>query len=120
MTQKIVNILSGQPGVGMKEMLFNQGDVKAVRVILEPGQVAEDCIVDAPVLLFVLDGKGSLIIEDETFPLIDGDVTVVPAGKTRHLAAADSKFRVLAVQNHQADKTCGLCALLESCVNLKE
>lgn len=120
MSQKIVNILSGKPGEGMKEMLFNQGDVKAVRVILEPGQISADCIVDAPVLLFIISGEGSLIIEDQTFGLREGDVTVVPSGKTRHLAASDSKFALLAVQSHQADKSCGLCALLESCVNLKD
>ncbi|NLN53438.1 MAG: cupin domain-containing protein [Firmicutes bacterium] len=119
MTQKIVNILSGKPGEGMKELLFNRGDVRAVRVILEAGQISEDCVVDAPVLLFVISGEGTLIIEDTAYTLQEGDITVVPSGKTRHLAAGDSKFSVLAVQSHQADKSCGLCALLESCVSLK-
>ncbi|HZK25685.1 MAG TPA: cupin domain-containing protein [Oscillospiraceae bacterium] len=120
MSQKILNILSGEPGEGMKELLFNQGDVKAVRVILEAGQVSADCIVDAPVLLFVISGEGSVIIDDQTFALSEGDVTVVPSGINRHLAASDRQFSLLAVQSHQAEKSCGLCALLESCVNLKD
>lgn len=118
--QKIVNILSVEPGEGTKRMLFNNADVKAVKVRLEAGEVAEECVVDAPVLLFVLEGEGSLVLEGETYPLSEGDVTVVASGRTRHLEAGKSMLRVLAVQSHQADKTCGLCALLENCVNLKE
>ncbi|EEG78821.1 cupin domain-containing protein [Dethiobacter alkaliphilus] len=115
--QKIVNILSTEPG--MKNMVFNNPDVKAVKVKLEAGQAAENCVVDAPVLLFVIEGEGAVVIEKETYPLTEGDVTVVPSGKNRHLQAGKETFRVLAVQSHQADKTCGLCALLEDCVNLK-
>lgn len=118
--QKIVNILTPQSGDGMKSMLFNNGDVKAVKVRLAPGQAAEDCVVDAPVLLFVIEGSGTLVIEDDVFPLTEGDVTVVPSGKQRHLEAGSSSLHLLAVQSHQADKTCGLCALLEDCVSLKE
>jgi quercetin dioxygenase-like cupin family protein len=118
--QRIVNILSVEPGGSPKSMLFNNPDVKAVKVKLAAGQAADDCVVDAPVLLFVIGGEGTLFIEDESYPLIEGDVTVVPAGKNRHLEAGNSELHLLAVQSHQADKTCGFCALLESCVNLKE
>ncbi|NLP37684.1 MAG: hypothetical protein GX357_08540 [Firmicutes bacterium] len=118
--QKIINIKSAEPGIGMKWLLVNKAEVKAVRVQLEPHQVSEDCVVDAPVLLFVFAGKGRLIVEDEVFSLQEGDVTVVPPGKTRHLEAGEANFQLLAVQSHQADKSCGLCALLESCVSLKD
>lgn len=117
--QRIVNILTPEHGE-MKTVVHNAADVKALRVKLEPGERAEECIVDAPVLLFVLDGDGSVHIEDDTYPLTDGDITVVPAGKTRYLEAGDQGFSLLAVQSHQADKTCGLCALLENCVSLKD
>ncbi len=118
--QRIVNILSADPADKTKNMVFNNADVKAVKVKLDAGQAAEDCVVDAPVLLFVIEGEGSVVIEDDTYPLTEGDVTVVPPGKNRHLKAGSKTFRVLAVQSHQADKTCGLCALLEECVNLKD
>lgn len=118
--QKIVNIQSADPNDMMKNMVLNNADVKAVKVKLEAGQAAENCVVDAPVLLFVPEGEGSVVIESEAYPLTEGDVTVVPSGKKRHLEAETKTFRVLAVQSHQADKTCGLCALLEDCVNLKD
>ncbi|MBS4032394.1 MAG: hypothetical protein KGZ63_13380 [Clostridiales bacterium] len=117
--QRIVNILAPKHGE-MKRVVHNAADVKALRVKLEPGEKADECIVDAPVLLFVMDGDGTLHIEDESYPLTDGDITVVPAGKTRYLEAGKQGFRLLAVQSHQADKTCGLCALLENCVSLKD
>jgi quercetin dioxygenase-like cupin family protein len=118
--QKIVNIQSADPNDMTKKMVLNNADVKAVKVKLEAGQSADNCVVDAPVLLFVLEGEGSVVIESEVYPLTEGDVTVVPSGKNRHLEAGAKTFRVLAVQSHQADKTCGLCALLEDCVNLKD
>jgi quercetin dioxygenase-like cupin family protein len=117
--QRIVNILSTDPDDKTKNVMFNNADVKAVKVKLNAGQVAEDCVVDAPVLLFVIEGEGVVVIEGDAFPLTEGDVTVVPSGKHRHLEAGKKTFRVLAVQSHQTDKTCGLCALLEDCVNLK-
>jgi quercetin dioxygenase-like cupin family protein len=116
--QKIVNILSESGG--MKELVFNNAEVKAIKVKLEAGQKAEDCIVDAPVLLFVIDGEGAVIIEDGIYPLTEGDVTVVPSGTHRHLEAGSRTMHVLAIQSHQAEKTCGLCALLQDCVNLKD
>lgn len=116
--QKIVNILTTEAS-DTKNMVFNNPDVKAVMVKLDTGQAAEDCVLDAPVLLFVIQGEGKVVIEGDAYPLTEGDVTIVPAGKNRHLAAGKETFRVLAVQSHQADKTCGLCALLEDCVNLK-
>ena len=118
--QKIVNILTMKPGDGTKELLFNNPEVKAARIQLASGQRAEDCIVDAPVIIFVLVGHGTLVLENERHPLTDGDVTVVPAGVARYLEAGDCDFQVLAVQSHQADKSCGLCALLEDCVSLKD
>ncbi|MDW7650313.1 MAG: hypothetical protein SCK29_14205 [Bacillota bacterium] len=118
--QRIVNILAADPNDSMKNMMFNNAEVKAVRVKLDAGQRAEDCVVDAPVLLFVIGGEGSVVIEGEEYLLTEGDITVVPSGKNRHLKAGRQTFRVLAVQSHQADKTCGLCALLEECVNLKD
>ncbi len=118
--QRIVNILSADPSDKTKNMVFNNADVKAVKVKLNAGQAAADCVVDAPVLLFVIEGEGKVVIEGDAYPLTEGDVTVVPPGKNRHLEAGKKTFRVLAVQSHQADKTCGLCALLEECVNLKD
>lgn len=117
--QRIVNTLSTDAKDGTKSLLFNSGEVKAVKVKLEAGQAAENCVVDAPVLLFVIEGEGTLVIEDNAYPIAEGDVTVVPPGKNRHLEAGSSKLRVLALQSHQADKTCGLCALLHECVTLK-
>jgi len=118
--QRIVNILFPEPGDGMKNMLFNNADVKAVKVKLAPGEAAENCVIDAPVLLFVIEGKGTLVIEEDSYPLTEGDLTVVPSGKNRHLEAGATTLRILAVQSHQAEKTCGLCALLEDCVTLKD
>jgi quercetin dioxygenase-like cupin family protein len=116
--QKIVNILSTDPG-GMKQMVFNNAEVKAVKVRLEAGERADDCVVDAPVVLFVIEGDGSLMIENERFPLTEGDITVIPSGTNRYLEGGSKTLHALAIQSHQADKTCGLCALLQDCVNMK-
>jgi quercetin dioxygenase-like cupin family protein len=117
--QRVVNILASS-GKESKSVVFDAAEVKALRVTLAPGEKSADCVVDAPVLLFVMDGKGQVIIEDETVPLIEGDVTVVPPGKNRYLQAVGMELRVLAVQSLQADKSCGLCALLESCLSIHE
>lgn len=117
--QKIVNILEAEPG-GMKNMVFNNAEVKAVKVKLDAGQAADNCIVDAPVLLFVIEGEGTVVIEDDSYPLTEGDVTVIPSGKNRHLEAGSRTLHVLAVQSHQAEKTCGLCVLLQECVEMKD
>ncbi|HHX74045.1 MAG TPA: cupin domain-containing protein [Firmicutes bacterium] len=118
--QKIINIMSAGPADSMKALLVNKAEVKAIRVHLKPAQVSEDCVIGAPVLLFVLSGGGKLVVEGESYELVEGDVTVVPADVHRHLEAGSRPFQLLAVQSHQADRTCGLCSLLESCVSLKE
>ena len=99
----------------MKELLFNER--RSSTRYTQAGQISR--LVGSFSLVVCYFQEGTLIIEDTAYTLQEGDVTVVPSGKTRHLAAGDSKFSVLAVQSHQADKSCGLCALLESCVSLK-
>jgi quercetin dioxygenase-like cupin family protein len=117
--QRVINILSPHQD-GTKELVYNASEVKAVSVRLISGEKSDDCVIDSPVLLFVLDGEGMAVIEGKEYSLKEGDVTVVAAGKKRYLKAGTEGLRLLAVQSHQADRRCGLCSLLESCMSIQD
>lgn len=116
--QRVINILARDEDGDGKRVVYDEAEVRALRVSLPAGGKSAECVVDAPVLLFVTEGEGLVEIEGEKLALKEGDVTVVPAGKSRHLEAGGFGFKVLAVQSRQADRRCGLCSLLESCMSI--
>ena len=79
------------------QRLIDTDDVAALLVSVDAGQAIEPCVMSAPVLYYVIEGSGSLTVEDEQADLQTGSVALVPPGTARSIAAAQP-MRVLAIQ----------------------
>ena len=75
-------IIFNQDGVVGKQVL-KQGDVEYVYLSFEPGCGTAAHVQDILMTFFISSGKGSVIIEDETFDLKKGQLIEIPAGKKR-------------------------------------
>ncbi len=79
------------------QRLIDTDAVAALLVNVDAGQAIEPCVMSAPVLYYVIEGSGSLTVEDEQADLQTGSVALVPPGTVRSIAAAQP-MRVLAIQ----------------------
>jgi len=79
------------------ERLLEADGVVALLVNVDAGQAIEPCRMSATVLYYVIEGSGTLHVEDEQADLQVGSLALVPAGKTRSISATEPT-RVLAVQ----------------------
>ena len=64
---------------------------------LNSGQSSPSCKMSVPVLYYVIEGEGELLIEDEHYTLGAGSMATVPAEITR-LISASTSMRVLGIQ----------------------
>ncbi|MEA3375696.1 MAG: cupin domain-containing protein [Chloroflexota bacterium] len=79
------------------QRLIDAADVVALLVNVDAGQAIEPCRMSASVLYYVIEGSGSLTVEDEQADLQTGSLALVPAGTVRSISATEP-MRVLAVQ----------------------
>lgn len=79
------------------QRLIDTDNVVALLVNVDAGQAIEPCRMSATVLYYVIEGSGSLIVEDEQADLQAGSLALVPAGTVRSISAVEPT-RVLAVQ----------------------
>jgi quercetin dioxygenase-like cupin family protein len=79
------------------ERLLKTDKVAALLVKVDAGQAIEPCRMSATVLYYVIDGSGSLTVEDEQADLQTGSLALVPPGTVRSISAVEPT-RVLAVQ----------------------
>jgi len=77
--------------------LVNTNDVRALLLNLAAGQAVAPCQMPCTVLYYVIEGQGSLQVDDEQARLKTGSLTVVPAGAVRAISAAEPMC-VLAIQ----------------------
>ncbi len=79
------------------QRLLGGDNVAALLVNVDAGQAIEPCVMSATVLYYVIEGNGSLTVEDEQADLQTGSLALVPAGTARSISTAQP-MRVLAVQ----------------------
>lgn len=79
------------------EQLLRADDVAVLLVNVDAGQRIEPCRMWTTVLYYVIEGKGSLHVEEEDVDLQRGSLALVPAGAVRSISAVE-RVRVLAVQ----------------------
>lgn len=79
------------------DRLLKTDEIAALLVNVDAGQAIEPCRMSARVLYYVIEGSGSLIVEDEQAELQTGSLAVVPPGTVRSISAVEPT-RVLAVQ----------------------
>jgi quercetin dioxygenase-like cupin family protein len=79
------------------QRLIDADDVAALLVNVDAGQAIEPCRMSASVLYYVIEGTGSLTVEEEEADLQTGSLALVPPGTVRSILAVEP-MRVLAVQ----------------------
>jgi quercetin dioxygenase-like cupin family protein len=79
------------------QRLLGADNVAALLVNVDADQAIEPCVMSATVLYYVIEGSGSLTVEDEQADLQTGSLALVPPGTVRSISAAEP-MRVLAVQ----------------------
>ncbi len=79
------------------QRLVKGDNVVALLVNVDADQAIEPCVMSATVLYYVIEGRGSLTVEDEQADLQAGSLALVPAGTVRSISAVEP-MRVLAVQ----------------------
>ena len=79
------------------QRLIDADNVAALLVNVDAGQAIEPCRMSARVLYYVIEGTGSLTVEDERAALQTGSLALVPPGTVRTISAVEP-MRVLAVQ----------------------
>ncbi|NJO89147.1 MAG: cupin domain-containing protein [Chloroflexia bacterium] len=98
---RIVNITDS-------EIIFNQGGVIGKQVLrqentefvylsFEPGSETSAHIQEILMTFYISNGKGTVIIENETFQLEKGQVIEIPAGKNRQWKNSGSEVLELFV-----------------------
>jgi quercetin dioxygenase-like cupin family protein len=75
-------IIFNQNGVIGKQIL-KQDNAEYVCLSFEPGSETAAHIQDILMTFYISNGKGTVIIENETFQLEKGQVIEIPAGKSR-------------------------------------
>ena len=79
------------------QRLIDTDDVVALLVNVDADHAIEPCVMSATVLYYVIEGSGSLTVEDEQADLQTGSLALVPPGTVRSISAVEPT-RVLAVQ----------------------
>lgn len=79
------------------ERLLQNDNVAALLVNVDAGQATEPCRMSVAVLYYVIEGSGSLTVEDEQADLQTGSLALVPPGIVRSISAVEPT-RVLALQ----------------------
>jgi quercetin dioxygenase-like cupin family protein len=79
------------------ERLLQNDNVAALLANVDAGQAIEPCRMSVAVLYYVIEGSGSLTVEDEQADLQTGSLALVPSGAVRSISAVEPT-RVLAVQ----------------------
>ena len=77
--------------------LLETGQLRTLLLNLNSGQSSPSCKMSVPVLYYVVEGEGELLVEDEHYKLRAGSVAIVPAEILRLISAATS-MRVLGMQ----------------------
>ncbi len=79
--------------------LINRPAVVVTNLMLEPGEVVQKHVTPVDVFFYVVEGRGTIEIGDETGEAQAGEIVVSPASIPHGLrAAADSRFTVLVVK----------------------
>lgn len=80
-------------------LLVDRAAVNVVNLVLSPGEEVPSHVTPVDVLFYVIEGKGRVIIGDETAEVSEGDVVVSPAHIPHALQAdATSNFSVLVIK----------------------
>ncbi len=79
------------------QRLLGTDNLAALLVNVDAGQRIEPCRMSATVLYYVIEGNGSLHVEEEKKELQTGSLALVPPGTMRTISAVEP-MRVLAVQ----------------------
>lgn len=77
--------------------LLETDQLRTLLLNLNSGQSSPSCKMSVPVLYYVVEGEGELVIEDERYSLVTGSMATVPAEITRIISASTS-MRVLGIQ----------------------
>lgn len=85
--------------------LIDRPDVQVANLVVEPGQTVEAHVTPVDVFFYVVEGRGTISIGDETGEVKAGDIIVSPAKIPHGLKAApDSTFSVLVVKTPNPKK----------------
>lgn len=91
-------------GIGAR-FLIDTPDVVAANLVVEPGQTVETHVTPVDVFFYVVEGRGTVEIGEESGEVKAGDIIVSPARIPHGLKAApDSKFSVLVVKTPNPKK----------------
>lgn len=85
------------------DLLVEQG-YKLVTIGVESGVTISPCIMESEMIFFVVEGDGSITANQETIPLTQGDIVVVPAHAQRSINA-ENRLSILAVQIHHLSES---------------
>jgi len=77
--------------------LLETDQLRTLLLNLNSGQSSPLCKMSVPVLYYVVEGVGELIVEDEHYELRAGSMATVPEETTR-IISATTTMRVLGVQ----------------------
>ena len=77
--------------------LLETSQLRTLLLNLNSGQSSPLCKMSMPVLYYVIEGEGELLVEDEHYELRAGSMATVPAEIPRLISAAKA-MRVLGVQ----------------------
>ena len=77
--------------------LLDTSQLRTLLLNLNSGQSLQLCKMSVPVLYYVIEGEGELLVEDEHYKLRAGSMATVPAEITRIISAVTA-MRVLGMQ----------------------
>ena len=77
--------------------LLDTSQLRTLLLNLNSGRSSPLCKMSVPVLYYVIEGEGELLVEDEHYKLRAGSMATVPAEITRIISAATA-MRVLGMQ----------------------
>jgi len=69
------------------QRLLGADNVAALLVNVDAGQAIEPCLMSVAVLYYVIEGSGSLTVEDEQADLQTGSLALVSSGTVRSISA---------------------------------
>ncbi len=81
-----------------KKVFLEHGHLKAQITCLSAGQQIPPCKMEHDVLFYVIDGKGTIIIDDDEKTLSTGQAAFVPKEAESRSIKAKTKMNILAVQ----------------------
>ncbi len=78
--------------------LVDEPSVQVMNLLLKPGQDVPPHLTPVDVLLYVVEGRGTIQIGDESQEITARDMVFSPKNIPHGLAAADSPFNVLVIK----------------------